>query len=660
MKLADIYSMLFASWLNGGRFSNRGRMDSLSIDPQYNIIYTKTGAKKIFRIAGIKPDNLDLAFPDYLRDKMFELHPTVELQITMDQHPIKLDVTGDKFSRSFSKASTMYEEYKEMFDSQSGVARLTGKTYFLPGGRRLRLSRDKLDNLYQVFLSHKYLFEHVTAGGTVSIVNVFLEVCGSDTREVQRAGDDLYGLLGALNIGVEELRSVNKNYMLQMGPAAPSPTKLNKKFLPQLLFTDENTAAWSSYKSRGLVGGGRNALLFGLDIRSRLPFSVDFFTTGGAVNILLLGKTGSGKTFAALCFAISALAHGLSISCLDLKGQEWIALSVATKATRITFDSQSTSFVNTLRLDDVDASLADSHQFFDMAVNGTIEMFKLAINLVPREGSEVDLSLVLREAVLKVFSMAGVNPDNPATFANTSTLSYDQVLPVLESLKTSNTLSEEQKLMIQLARSRLNAYFGSAGIFASAMTEEVTLGDVLSSQLVIYEFNKNQNQNVSADSLDSIRIFMASYLDSKKQTILKRQGKFMLMLYEELQRCGTNASLMRYISSQATGARSNNAIIIFLMNSLKVLQGKEGQDIRSNITSTVVGLCEDNDIQTLRDDFGLPWTAQQLELFRDKQSIYRNCFAAEINAEETFRTVYKAVVPDNLSRAFRTRTILDE
>ena len=64
--------------------------------------------------------------------------------------------------------------------------------------------------------------------------------------------------------------------------------------------------------------------------------------------------------------------------------------------------------------------------------------------------------------------------------------------------------------------------------------------------------------------------------------------------------------------SDVTGSRSNNAVIFLLLNSLKVLQSKEGQDIRSNITSYLCGFCEDNDIRTIREDFGKDWLAGQL------------------------------------------------
>lgn len=658
MKLRDIYSYMIANWLNSGAFARAGRLQSTSIDAQYNTIFTKTHVKQVYRITGIKPDNVDICFIDYLREKMFEMNPDVELDVVLSNYPVKLDVTSDKFSRAFARASDAYSTYQEAFDSQKGIARLTGKTYRLPGGRRLKLSREKLDDLYQVYASYLYLFNHISAGGTVSLTNVFIEIVGPDLRTVKRASADLYGLLGACSIGCTILKSVNKAYMLECGPATGIPMKLNKKFLPQLLFTDENMAAFSTYKSRGLVGGGKGALLLGIDYRSRLPFSVDIFRAASAQVFMLLGKTGSGKTYAAFQAALSALALGEYVTAIDIKGREWAQISGFAPTKIITLDDRHPSFVNTLRLDDLSVTPENATELYNTAIKGTLTLFMLAINLQPGEGNVSDAEIVIREAVLKLYSIRNVDPKNPASFSNTARMKYRDVLPILESLGSTKTYTEEQRHMIHLARARLNGYFGESGMFADAFRNEISLSDVLNTPLVIYEFNKNQG--AMTDSLDVIRIFMVQFLDSKKKAMLKDQGRFLFCFYEELQRCDQFGNLLEYICADVTGSRSNNAVIFLLLNSLKVLQGKRAQDIRSNITSFLVGFVEDNDIRTIAEDFNKPWLAHQLSLFGANQRVYRNCFAAVVDTGvDNFETVYRVELPTELSVKFKTRTTKD-
>lgn len=655
MKLLDIYSYLIANWLNSGNFVNAGKMEATSIKPEYNLIFTKRYVKQVIQIVGIKPINVDICFVDYIRDRMFELHPDIETNITMLEYPVHLDVNSDKFKRALSRADDAYSTYREAFESQGAMERLTGKTYRLPNGARLKLSRDKMEALEQVQVSYTHLYKYVTGGGTLSQMKIFIELVGRDRKAIKRAENDLYGVIGSANMGAQVVKAATKAYLWEMGPATPAPKTLTKKFLPQLLFTDENTAAFSTYKSRGLVGGGKGALLLGMDFRSRLPFSIDIFKAASAQVFMLLGKTGSGKTYAAFQAAMSALALGEYVTAIDIKGREWSQMVPAAEAKIVTFDERNPSFVNTLRLDDLDVSAGNANEMFQTAVKGTVTMFMLAINLQSGEGNPNDAEMVIREAVMKMYSMRGIDPGNPSTFAETRNMKYADVLPVLETLQTTSSYTADQRNMVVLARARLNAYFGDSGMFSDAFKNEISLGDILDSPFVIYEFNKNQG--AMTDSLDVLRIFMVQFLDSKKKSMLKLKGKFLFCFYEELQRCDQFGNLLEYICADVTGSRSNNAVIFLLLNSLRVLQGERARDVRSNITSFLVGYVEDNDIRTIREDFGKEWLAGQLQLFAERQQIYRNCFAAVVDTGvDTFETVYKVMLPSNLSQAFKTRT----
>ena len=659
MGLMNLYSMMIANWLNGGRFSQRRqRMSPSDIVTEYDIIFTKNYAKKCFRIVGIKPDNIDMAFIDYVRDRMFEMHPTVEVVISLNNYPTKVGVNDDKFSRAMSRASNSYTTYREAFESQGGLARLTGKTYRLPGGGRIRLSKERMDSLRQVFLSYYYLYDYISAGGTVCLTDVFVELVSKDVRELQLAEQSLMGILGQVDIGVEKVKTGLKTYMNQMCPAVPPPTKLHKKFVPQLLFTDENSAAFSSYKARGIVGG--KGILMGLDFRSRLPLSLPLFSTSAAENILLLGKSGSGKSYAAFQFVLSGLAVGCHAAVVDIKGKEWIALSAATGGIKtLSFDDSSSSYVNMLRISDADFSLENPEDVLNRAISGTVSLLKIVVNLQPGEGNPADLESVLREAVSKLFSQRRVTAENPESFKNTDSLRYSDVLPVLESLLTTASYTDAQRDMVSLARSRCHTYLGSSGILSDSFKNEITIADILSSPLVIYEFNKNQNAGASSEVMDAVRLHMCAYLNSRKQSILKSKGNYMISVYEELQRSTSFGKFLEYVAAETTGSRSNNAITLLIMNSLKVLRSEHGADLRSNITSIICSQVEQNDIDTLGEEWGYDWLASQLRLFRDKPGVYRHCFAmnADIGDTQVYQTIYRVELPKYLSEAFTTRTI---
>ena len=658
MGLLNLYSYMIANWLNGGNFSRRSKMTASDIVPEYNQIYTKSTVKKVIKVIGLKPDNVDMCFVDYIRDAVFAQHPNVETIIHIQNYPVRVDVRNEKFTRAMGKASERYASYKEMCDAQSGIDRITGKTYRVPGGGKIRISRERLDDLYQMFLSYYYIYSYVSNGGTTTLTNIFIELCGSSPKEVNAAKDTLFGVLSVYNVGCEEVRGVMKTYLNEFGPAKPVPAKLHRKFLPQMLFTDENMAAFTSYKSRGLVG--EPGLLLGQDFRSRLPFSINIFKAASAQVFLLMGKTGSGKTYAAFQYALSALAIGQYVTAIDIKGREWSRITPFMPAKILTFDERHPSFVNTLRLDDVMGfDGMTSSELYNTAVKGTVNLLMLIVNLQPGEGNPNDLEMVLREAVLKLYTMQGVDPANTESFVYTKGMKYSDVLPILEDLGTTNSYTDAQRRMVNLARTRCHAYLGESGIFSDAFQNEISLNDVLNSPFVIYEFNKNSG--AMTDSLDVLRIFMVQFLDSKKKAMLRERNKFLFCFYEELQRCDQFGNLLEYICADVTGSRSNNAVIVLLMNSLKVLSGERARDIRSNITSFLVGNVEETDIQAIEEDFGQPWLASQLQIFHDRQREYRNCFAASVDTgADILQTIYKVEIPKYLSDKFRTRTTIED
>ena len=660
MGLLNVYSLLISNWLNNAAFLRKDKLAATDIRTDYNLVLTKQSVKKLVMVPGIRPEQQDLAFQDYIRDQMQMQCSDVKLIFNTTVTPCKIDVNGDKFARGMSKAANMYEEYQSVFNMQDGVAKMTGKTYRLPGGGSIRLTKERLESLSQIYKSYLEVYNVASSGGSLCQVDLFIEIVAPTIKLANQAVESLYGILGPLQIGAVELKNCTRAYLMEHGPACPPAKTLNKKFLPQMLFTDSNLTAFSSYKSRGLVSD--QGLLLGLDVRSRLPLLVDLFRAPTAEVFLILGKTGSGKTYSAFQFAISALSYGCHVSALDVKGREWRKLvdaGVTDDYTVLTFDDKNPSFVNILRLDDLQADEENCEELFNSAVKGAVALLSLVVNLQPGEGNPNDLELVLREAVLKLYSNNSVSADNPRSFERSKDLRYADILPILESLQTTISYTKEQKDMLGKARARLHSYFGSGGIFSEAFTKEITVADILDHHLVIYELNKNQN--AMSDSLDAIRMFMIQFLDTKKKALLRKQDKFLFAFYEELQRAESfGATLLPYICGEVTGSRSNNAVVCLLLNSLKVLQGSSAQDIRSNITSFIVGSVEPNDIEFIEEGFNRPWLAGQLRLFANNPKKYRHAFAADIDTgADTFRSVYRVELPKDLSEKFKTRTTIE-
>lgn len=654
MNLLDIYSLYIAHWLNGGEFLRRGKMSGNSIKTDYNAIMTKQSIKRVFRISVIVTDNFDLSFLDLIRYRMFEECPNVETMFNITNYPVKIEISSDKYAQALARAARKYEDYKSAFESQDSTAKLTGKVYRMPGGGAIRLSKETLDNLRMIYNSYEYVFQYVADGGSMMLTNMFIEASANSIKDLNNYRMKLFNLASQLKINCAEVRGVNRAFLTAFGPAAPPQKTLNKKFLPQLLFSDENLAAFSTYTSRGLVCDA--GILLGMDFRSKLPFMANLFETSSAQVTIIGGKTGSGKTYAAFQLALSLAGIGVHISAIDIKGREWIKVGKYIKHKVITFDEKHPNFVNILRIDDMQATIENSKEVYNTAVNGVVMLLSLMVGLPEDDERVPDLNMFLRSAVQKLYSNCNVNPDNPKSFANSANLKYQDLMPLLSDLTLCQSYTTAQKEVADLARSRCSNYIGESGIFADSFQNEITLGDIMHTPLVIYEFNKNNT--VMSDILDVLRIFMVQFLDTKKKASLKQKGSFLACFYEELQRCPQFGNLIEYICADVTGSRSNNVLVYLLLNSLAVLQQGRAQDIKSNITSFILGKMEPDDITSIGAEFNQKWLASQLRIFHEKNVEYNNCFAAHIDTgAHVYETVYKVVLPDDISESFRTRDI---
>ncbi len=629
-------------------------MSGNSIKTDYNAIMTKQSIKRIFRISFIVADNYDLSFLDLIRYRLFEECPNIEAIFNITNYPVKIEVSSDKYAQALARAARKYEDYKDAFDSQDSTAKLTGKVYRMPGGGAIRLSKEILNNLKMVYDSYEYVFQYVGDGGSMMLTNMFIEASANSIKDLNNFRTKLFNLTSQLKINCSEVRGVNKAFLTTFGPAAPPQKTLNKKFLPQLLFSDENLAAFSTYTSRGLVCDA--GILLGMDFRSKLPFMANLFETSSAQVTVIGGKTGSGKTYAAFQTALSLSSIGVHISAIDIKGREWIKVGNYIKHKVITFDERHPNFVNILRIDDMDVTLETAKEVYNTAINGVVMLLSLMVGLSDTDERIPDLNMFLRSAVQKLYSMHNINPDNPNSFKNSASLKYQDLMPILSDITLAQSYTTAQKEVAELARSRCSGYIGESGLFADSFQNEITLGDVLYTPLIIYEFNKNNT--VMSDILDVLRIFMVQFLDTKKKAALKLQGSFLACFYEELQRCPQFGNLIEYICADVTGSRSNNVLVYLLLNSLSVLQQGRAQDIKSNITSFILGKMEPDDIATIGNEFNQKWVASQLKLFHDKNVEYNNCFAAHIDTgAHVYETVFKVVLPDDISEVFRTRDV---
>ncbi len=652
MKLSMLYSEYFANWISGGSLISQDKISALGLRPLFDRFITHDWVTKIWCVRAL-PVKYDKNLSDLVRQEMFKRDPKVRTVINCISIPVNLNVRNSMFIRQFENVSTRYHQLDDFFKTLTPEQRMAGVSYVNEAsGRKMYITQDQMKDAEEEYLSYMYIYDQVTSGHIFTNTYYFIQASAKNKKYLRKYAKDLDSVLGSEDVRFFELHGNIGEYLDNFCPATYSDGGYGK--FPSMFLSDDNLVGLLSYKTMGLIGG--NGVLIGMDNRTGLPFLLDFFNSGTAQINMILGKTGCGKTFAAFAIALGLIGLGLHISAVDIKGGEWSKLVPFVKTLIIGMDSADSKFVNTLRLDDIECSSEEEAiDVYNTAIRGTVRLFEIAVNLQENEGNVMDLESILNRAVRKVFSKVGVISGNTLTYGRSRNLKFADVIDVINQLKFSASYTESQKMLCQLIITRTSDFFLPQGRYAKSFQNELTLNDVLESEAVIYDFNKNSD--VMLDTLDSMRVFMVQFLDGKKQTYRKRRKQHTAAFYEELQRCEQFGLLVDEISHKVTGSRSNNVIIFLLLNSVTTFDSSAFSAIKSNITTKIIGKMNSQDVQKLVKDFDCaPIEKYLTDICNDKTNALSHCFAIQYDTGvDTNKVVCRTVMPAALTKHFNTR-----
>lgn len=654
MKLSELYSEYFANWLSGGNLIARDKISLLGIKPLYDRFITNGYITKVWCITSI-PVHYSNNLTQAIRNEMFLNCPKVTTIVSTINTPVQINPKSDVFQRQLKRTASTYNQYKDVFENLSEDEQLTGTISYDNHGRRTYVNAETLNVIKDLYDSYMYVFDKSTHNMEFMESYIFIQASGKSRAALRDYKKKLLNFLTGEGVSFIELKGNINQYLNNFCPATFVKEQVRK--VQPILLSQENLAAITNYKSKGLVGD-RGALI-AMDKQTYLPFMQDFFHSGAAQVIMILAKSGWGKTFVAFPAALNILGyHETHGSVIDIKGDEWVRILDYVDGQIIDMDKG--SFYNSLRLDGLQLTREESIEFYNLAIKDTVQFYKLIINLQQNEGNAKDLEDILNSAVLKLYYKRGVIASEPQTFSYTATMHYADVIEILETLASTASYTDKQKEICRIAKTRLTAFFLSETGKGSEMIHEISIKEVLEKQFTIYSFNKNSNTDL--DLLDSLRVFQVQVLDNRVAMLRKRKGLFTVAFYEELQRCTNSDELIRYISSRVTGSRSDNLIIFLLLNSISAFEHNSLAQIRSNITTYMIGKTTDNDAKKIINEFDCKDLEDYINLINNEESeYYRNCFAIKYDTGyKVDNCIIKAILPDEMSKSFRTRDVIDD
>lgn len=658
MKLSDIYSEYFANWISSGNLIARDKLSLLGIKSLYDRFITHSYITKVWCVIAV-PVEYNTNLTQAIRMEMFERCPSVKTIVRTVNTPVAINPSSDVFVRQLKRTANAYTQYKDIFENLREDEQLTGSVEYDERGHRRFVNAQTLTAIKNLYDSYTYVFDSSTHNQEFTETYFFILASAKNKADMRKYKMALQKFIVGEGITAVEMKGNINVFLDNFCPASYEHSQVRK--IQPMLLSQENLASITNYKNKGLVGD--KGVLIAIDWQTKLPFMQDYFHSGAAQVNLICSKSGWGKSYLGFIICLSTLGYyNTHASVVDIKGREWVRIVpfIEDKHQCRIIDMDQGIFVNTMRLDDLQIDSMYAEEFFNAAVSDTVRFFKIVVNMQENEGNERDLEDILFQAVMKMYYNREVIADNAATFKRTADMHYKEIIEIVNDLAASSSYTEEQKFICKLIVTRCSAFFISESGKGSDLKKEITVQDILDSPFTIYSFNKNSNAEL--DLLDDLRVFMVQTLDSKKATIRKLRGLFTAAFYEELQRCVNSKELIRYISSKVTGSRSDNLIVFLLMNSITALKEDSLAQIRSNITSYLIGKVTDKDREIIANEFDCAEIEHYVNVLNsDESEFYRNCFAVKFDdGHKVDNALIKVQVPKELSEAFQTRDVMSD
>ena len=684
MSKLRMYGYYFMNFLTRGARLKKGEIAADGLVTKYNSVLTRNYTRKI--IALKKFPTLDIGNPmaRIFRSELISKFPGVKVFIHIDSDPKAINIKDLTYLRRYTRSEEMFYQYQQEFESMSGSERVTGKQYRGNNGRKFIVRESDYKKYREMYRSYKYVTDSIqNREYTFFDTYYFIELLIPDKIDVNEVLEEVGVICDKGGVLYEIVEAKTAKFLDNFSLTS---TYKNKNKFPSMLFSSENLGVNSSFMSPGLVGG--YGILHGINKLSGLPLIVNYFNSGGAKVGIILAESGAGKTFLAFFMALQFIADGIHCSVIDIKGGEWIALkSFHIKCTEINMDRKSGNYVNLLRLDDMvtpTTPYEDLKDYLEMAMTGTVQLLSTMVDIKPNEGHKIDVEAILSDAVAKVYSKLsdkGFNKHQASTYKLTAGLTYKMVIDEVREFGKSAVANKEDRAnydekradLCRLIVQRCSMFIDEASSNC-ILKNEITLGEIMNSELVIYSMGKNSDSQTSIE--DTVRVFMIQYLDVKKHSLRKKKALHTVAFYEELQRCGDMGQIVKFISAMVTGGRSNNLAIFLLLNAISTFDDKAFSPIKSNITLYLVGKVKSDDIETLCNNFGCEDIREYLyninpdamrgvteeERSKKQKQDFGNSFAIKFRTDETNydRTIFKLELPAKYKIKLKTTTERDE
>ncbi|MCM1215019.1 MAG: hypothetical protein NC548_10920 [Lachnospiraceae bacterium] len=489
-----------------------------------------------------------------------------------------------------------------------------------------------------------YSLDVARSGANLYKFRTYVKVRAVDGAKLRKGCQAVSNYLSSIGAVYKRIQSNLDEHLMYVTMMSDKKPEHLKDFAP-VIFSLQ-TLAESLPSIQG--ANDQKGVLMGYDNKSGYPYFIDFKATSAAKNIMIEALSGWGKSFMASYWLYPFFANGFNLAIMDIKGNEFTAITKALHGVTLSMRNTSTYYINTFRWSPDEVFDGDYNTYANERFRLSKEKMLMICDLNEKEESQAES--LLEEFLQYVYTSVGALQDNRNTWKRTERLNPYVIFDAFDKYLSNEILAKYGDVAVK-ARERLRIYMSRNGSKSHVFRDQYNYLDVLDSPCLTFDFGILESSTNNDRVLFHIHVMDMITINDEFVSHKKRNGQWTVKLLEESQI--VDDWLTRVYTREMTLRRSQNQVTVLLGNSVAALAANPlSAPMVENINILCLGSLNKSSRRYLLEEFGLKESETEiLEDIQTNSAMARRFLLVNRMESESTTAVLEARVPESVSQS---------
>lgn len=630
---------VFNALLKGSTDVRDPNLNSDSMQIGYSEIFTKTTVTRFYVIHYLQEDT-PIAFTNSLIKSLKKLRFWTALEINIRNKPYRVDFSQNHIIQKLKTwGNSLNTDYTDIEGKD-------GKVYVRDFEMSARLKKNA-----RLFRSFYKVRQNV---GSTHESTIILKLQTKDKESMLVADKTLRNELRLMDIHFYQIRGTLLDFLRAFSPISKRKT-ISTDTTNRLIMTTRDIISTLPFM-QGKIGDF--GIWYGFDKLSGKSVWLDIMNTPLAKNILLMGKTGAGKSFLMSMFLFfhRSLEHNIFIH--DHKGNEFTSFARKSGGLVISMTPSKSSYLSLWKLPIEGLKTEEELRAIQTEFFALAELEFLTLT-EPDPKDVKEYKNIFNDFHKFVYDGAEVYVDNTETYINTDKITPEFLYQRYEQFMKASTVksiySARTLLEISIA---LYKYWHKKGARHELYTNPIYVSQLKDVKVICFDFGRaEQTRNSVPPNEEKLQKIFMNVSSSLYTNHNKKKKEWTVKVVEEIQ--SADEDILKFTSDDITEGRSKNMINYVLGNATGTLASgsKNAQNIIQNMTIRILGKLEGDAQKFYVEQYKLHGMTDALERIASDAK-YKHCFLLDCQITDPPATaIVHAAMPHKVSESEYFKTV---